>query len=261
MSIKILIAAHKPYRMPEDPLYLPVQVGKELASQEIEGFTGDNTGEHISAKNPLYSELTALYWGWKNLPESCTGLGLAHYRRHFSSGKRGATVWDRVLTLSEAESLLEQAPVILPKKRRYYIETLASHYGHTHDPEHLVKTRAVLSKLQPDYTEAFDRVLKRRSAHMFNMFLMRRPVADAYCEWLFPILFALEDEIDVSKLSRFDARLFGRISELLLDVWLEQTGYAYKEIPFLYMEPVNWPKKIGSFLGAKFGRKKYKQSF
>ena len=62
-------------------------------------------------------------------------------------------------------------------------------------------------------------------------------------------------------LSRFDARLFGRISELLLDVWLEQTGYTYKEIPFLYMEPVNWPKKIGSFLGAKFGRKKYKQSF
>ena len=170
-------------------------------------------------------------------------------------------MWDRVLTLSDAESLLEQAPVVLPKKRRYYIETLASHYGHTHDPEHLIKTRAVLSKLQPDYTEAFDRVLKRRSAHMFNMFLMRRPVADAYCEWLFPILFALENEVDVSKLSRFDARLFGRISELLLDVWLEQTGYTYKEIPFLYMESVNWPKKIGSFLGAKFGRKKYKQSF
>ncbi|WP_292018474.1 DUF4422 domain-containing protein [Megasphaera sp. UBA4382] len=29
MSIKIIVAAHKPYWMPSDPVYLPVQVGAE----------------------------------------------------------------------------------------------------------------------------------------------------------------------------------------------------------------------------------------
>lgn len=264
MSIKILVAAHKPYRMPDDALYCPVQVGKALSSNTMEGFVGDDTGENISAKNPFYSELTALYWGWKNLPSDCTALGLAHYRRHFSSASgtnKKKDVWDCVLTQSEAEALLDRAPIILPKKRHYYIETLASHYGHTHDPVHLQKTRKILEKIEPEYMEAFDRVMKRRSAHMFNMFVMQRPLADAYCTWLFRILFALEEEIDPSLMSRFDARLFGRVSELLLDVWLEKNGYDYVEIPFLYMEPVNWSRKIRSFLQAKFGRKRYDQSF
>ncbi len=30
MDLKILIAAHKPYWMPSDPVYLPLQVGAEV---------------------------------------------------------------------------------------------------------------------------------------------------------------------------------------------------------------------------------------
>ena len=49
MDIKILVAAHKAYWMPEDPVYLPLQVGAE--GKQLLGYTPDNTGDNISAKN------------------------------------------------------------------------------------------------------------------------------------------------------------------------------------------------------------------
>lgn len=79
-NIKILIAAHKPYWMPKDPVYLPLHVGAE--GKPDLGYTKDNTGDNISAKNPNFCELTGLYWAWKNLDADY--LGLVHYRRYFT---------------------------------------------------------------------------------------------------------------------------------------------------------------------------------
>ena len=84
-KIKILIACHRQYPVPAEPCYLPVEVGAALHPQPIPGFTPDNTGENISEKNTHYCELTALYWGWKNLDAAC--IGLVHYRRFFGTGR------------------------------------------------------------------------------------------------------------------------------------------------------------------------------
>lgn len=83
---------------------------------------------------------------------------------------------------------------------------------------------------------------------MFNMFVMKRDKYDAYCEWLFSILFGLE-----SKLEFIEPRLFGFISERLLDVWLKAKGYSYTEIPVSFIESQNWKNKIGCFVKRKFG--------
>ena len=80
MNVKVIVAAHKPYQMPQDEIYLPVHAGCE--GKESIGFQGDNTGDNISLKNPFYCELTCLYWAWKNL--GCDFIGLVHYRRYFS---------------------------------------------------------------------------------------------------------------------------------------------------------------------------------
>jgi len=260
-NIKILVATHKKYQMPIDPCYLPIHVGKEGKSNI--GYMGDNSGENISEKNPYFCELTGLYWGWKNL--KCDYIGSVHYRRHFSNKnfiyRLCHKKFDCVLNNSEVEKLLKRYNVILPKKRNYYIETLHSHYAHTHYAEHLDETRKILDEYYRSYIIDFDIVMKRTSAHMFNMFIMKKELVDEYCEWLFSILNKLEEKIDISKYNSFEARLYGRISELLLNVWLQHKQIEYKEIPYIYIEKINWINKGSSFLKAKFINKKFEKSF
>ena len=127
-NVKIIVAAHKAFRMPDDDMYLPVHVGAEgktdADGQPLDiGFVKDNMGDNISLKNPGYCELTGLYWAWKNLDADY--IGLAHYRRHFSLHKTREP-FDGVLKYSELEPILQTKKVIVPKKRRYYIESLSS---------------------------------------------------------------------------------------------------------------------------------------
>lgn len=67
--------------------------------------------------------------------------------------------------------------------------------------------------------------------------------------------------IDITEYDSFQARLFGRVSELLLDVWIEKNNVKYKEVPYMHMEKINWIKKGKSFLNAKFRGVKFKASF
>lgn len=260
-DIKIIVATHKKYEMPQNKIYLPVQVGAE--GKEDLGYVKDNTGENISIKNPYFCELTGLYWAWKNLKHSY--IGLAHYRRHFSTArKKGKNKDERlqqVLTLQETSQLLQDCDIILPKKRKYYIENLYNHYKHTMFVEPLDETRAIIAERYPEYLKEFDRLKKRTSAHMFNMFIMKREIVNDYCEWLFNILFELEKKIDISEYDSFHARFYGRISELLLDVYIYTNKLKYKEVKVVDIEDINWKKKIKSFLMAKFFGKKYDKSF
>ena len=59
----------------------------------------------------------------------------------------------------------------------------------------------------------------------------------------------------------FHARFFGRVSELLLDVWIQTNHIKYEEIKVIDIEKVNWLKKGTAFLMAKFTGKKYGKSF
>lgn len=256
MNIKILIATHKQFEIPQDPIYLPIRVGSSLTNI-FWGYQKDNTGEHISTKNPYFCELTALYWGWKNLNSDY--IGLVHYRRYLGLKRKKEKI-KGVLTLEQVQELCRKCDIILPQKRKYYIESLWSHYAHTHDLKHLEKTKEIISEVYPEYIPAFEKVMKRTWGHMFNMFIMKKTLVDEYCTWLFNILFQLEKEIDLSKLPAFDARLFGRVSELLLDVWIEKNKYSYKEIKMIQLGNENWPQKIKYFLAAKFFGKKYTQS-
>ena len=79
LTLKIVVAAHKPYGMPRDPVYLPVQVG--AAGKPSIGYMRDDEGDNISARNANWCELTGLYWAWRNV--SADAVGLVHYRRHF----------------------------------------------------------------------------------------------------------------------------------------------------------------------------------
>ena len=99
----------------------------------------------------------------------------------------------------------------------------------------------------------FDEVMKRRSAHMFNMIIAKDKVFSAYSEWLFDVLGEVEKRVDISGYSVSEARIFGYISELLMDVWIEQNQIDYVELPVMFMGNQNMVKKIWMFVVRKFG--------
>lgn len=272
VDIKVIIATHKKYRMPEDKLYLPLHVGAEGKTDEEGnpldlGYQKDNTGENISELNPSFCELTGLYWAWKNLDADY--VGLAHYRRHFMGKGKGKDLFDKVLREKEVRFLIKKGyRVILPKKRNYYIESLYSHYVHTYKAEEIDATRDVINDLYPDYVQAYDEVVKRKSGYMFNMMILPKELMDDYCEWLFNILFELTERVDSSEWSDFQKRYAGRISEIIFNVWLEKKiaddvikKEEIAELPFVYMEKVSKFKKGTAFLKAKFFHKGYEKSF
>lgn len=87
------------------------------------------------------------------------------------------------------------------------------------------------------------------------MMIMKKKYFDEYCEWLFDILFELEKRLDISGYSDYDARVFGFVSERLLDVWVFTKNYKYKELPVGFMEDEHWGRKINNFLKRKFLKK------
>lgn len=252
MNIKIIVATHKPYKMPDDPMYLPVHVGREISenwqTNGLVTYTGDNTGDNISSKNKNYCELTALYWAWKNLEADY--IGLAHYRRHFKGGT--GDKWQSILTKQQAENLLKEYDVILPKERNYFIENTYDQYIHAHNRQDLDKTFEIIQQFYPEYIPAWEKVMNSTKGHRLNMFLMKRQVFDRYMDWLFSILFRLEEVLDISEYSANDRRVFGFVSERLLDIWLLANDIKYINLPVVHMESQNWPKKIFNFLKRKF---------
>lgn len=252
MNIKIAIATHKPYWMPDDPMYVPVHVGAE--GKTPIGYLGDNTGDNISIKNSMYRELTGMYWGGANLEFDY--FGLAHYRRHFCYKKK-RTPKDSILTKQEAEKLLQTADILVPRRRKYYIESLESHFNNMRlstDTDLTVLTSAV-TQITPQYGSAMDRVLSRSWGHMFNMFIMKREVYEPYHRWFFSVLAEVEKKIDMSSsIHPNRSSIIGYLAEFLLDIYLEANNLTYKEINTVFLERQNEMKKIYKFFIRKFRR-------
>ena len=107
MDIKIYTLTHKKFNVPPDPLYVPLQVGSE--EKEDLGYLCDNTGENISALNCYYSELTGLYWIWKNDHET-EYVGTCHYRRFLLNEQ------EKIFTKRELEEKLRSYDLITTKR-------------------------------------------------------------------------------------------------------------------------------------------------
>ncbi len=248
-KIKVLVVSHKPAMMPREGMYLPIFVGpaKEAWSGKMQK---DDEGENIADKNSQYSELTALYWAWKNL--SAEYIGVVHYRRYMSINKCKSL--NNILSKEEAIRELSKNEILVVKPR-LYLETIKKHFVHCHKTMKIASARQieilgdVIKEDSSEYAEAFLYVMNKHSAHMYNMFIMSKADLNEYCSWMFPILFETERRID--KEGILFERLMGSLSEFLLDTWLIKNRKSYKNLK-LYQTEMGLLQRIKRFVQRRY---------
>jgi len=247
-----LVATHKSYHFPNDPIYTPIQVGKTLSRDDF-GYLGDDVGENISQKNRSFSELTALYWAWKNdFFKESNFCGLVHYRRYFS----GTEVFGKIKILNEEdiEEIMTKYDVIAPVRRKYYIETIRNHYEHAHHKKDLDILENVINEYSPEYSGAFSKVMDQRSLHLYNMFVVKTEYYNDYCLWLFTILFEVEKRVDISSYDTYQERVFGFLAERMFNVWMLHHQLKIKEVKVVNLEGENLILKAINMLKRKYSK-------
>jgi len=249
MKTKILISYHKPFEILSDEILTPVHLGRALAKENADGaaaqllhkMAGDDTGDNISAKNPVYNELTAVYWAWKNYDAlgEPDNIGFMHYRRHFVFRKSLKKYYERKkitpdylsrisYSKENIEKLLTEHDFIvnMPHKRA----SVYNHFKNAHDVSELDRALDIISARHPDYTEAANRYVFGQYAFFYNMFIFPRDIFFRYAEWIFDILSELETERGEN------ARLF--VSERLTGIFMTKLlleGLTPAYLPIMYI--------------------------
>lgn len=228
----VYVVGHKEFRLPTDnKIYVPLMVGMQNMNIQ-KNAESDRTGDSIWEKNPMYNELTGLYWIWKNSDANI--IGMCHYRRYFCTlqGKvrnlichdiKGILTEEQILKLlSKTDMIVHNVTIAKDGNRAQFEKELCG--------SDLDITRSIIDELYPEYIEAFDKTMLSRTMHLLNMMICRKEILDRYCEWLFPLLFRLEEQLvknnDGSQ-KGLDRRV-GMVAERLLDVWLLKNNIKYK---------------------------------
>ncbi len=238
-NMKILVCCHQPAKVPNNDVYMPIHAGKAVSGMDL-GIQGDNTGDHISEKNPFYCELTAMYWAWKNL-RNADYVGLCHYRRYFkldggyySHILKRTIEQDPSLNTDQIPSLLSKYDIILPNTT-YTKRSVYELYNLTTIPEQMQIFIRVLLKMHPEYEGDLYRYLNGNQFIKYNMLIANREIFDLYCEFLFPIL----DEVH-SKLKPlpylFYNRVLGIFAEVLLPIYCFHKKYHIKQMPLIHVD-------------------------
>lgn len=227
----IYIATHKKFNVPNLNGYCALQVGAE--GKEKYGYLRDNIGNHISGKNANYCELTGLYWIWKNIDDSYKGL--VHYRRYFGRNNLSNKISD-ICSYEYLLNCLKSVDIVLPYVEYFKQNAKEEILLHCCTEEIFDKLRQIIETKYPDYIETYDSYFNENKASLFNMLFCKREIFDAYCEWLFSILFVLEKQVDLAKLNTYQQRLYGFLSERLLNVWVIKNKLVVKHLPVIHME-------------------------
>lgn len=253
-DIKIFVVCHKPSFVPENPYLFPIQVGAALSKRRLDGMLHDDEGDNISSKNKSYCELTAQYWAWKNIEADY--YGFFHYRRYFSFDPDltrddgwGNIAYERItekvleeikLQPNAMRDLIQKYDVISVKGRRYprikqkgnalnvYQEYGIADFQHRADLDVVLD---VLGEKYPEFKQVADEYMHSNVAYECNMFIMKREVYHAYCQWLFNILFEAEKRIDMTWYSVEEYRVMGYLAERLCGIYLTYLK-RQKEIRF-----------------------------
>lgn len=275
-SVKILVCYHKPATLVENEIFVPIHVGRAQAGFSKDGYIqdnhrqwlldhmiGDDTGDNISDKTLTYSELTALYWAWKNYDRlgDPDYIGLMHYRRFliFHPEPPVNDYWwsqfgsfhAEVLTRKIIDKYLTPAYILkdLEQNDLYLYRIPTSEYPQESEGEERARQwgqelRLSLDCLQENYPELHavtHEYFSRREGNRCNLMLMRKKLFFEYCAFLFEYLEKVEKRIDTTfRYCCARDRVMGLIAEWTLGIWAmhkSKSGQCkVKGLPIIFVD-------------------------
>ena len=237
MDDMILVVTHKNFDDSNLPTgYNVIKVGNGISDEEAldRGWFYDKTKVNISDQNPWYCELTAQYWGWKNIKDKNQITGLVHYRRFFFDYKKNSqTFRDDILTLESARRYLDRYKVILSFPTVKYPGNSSLYRGVPEEKQdkHWVIIDKIIKENYPDLYPTFEKIIYGRFITWGNMLVTSKAIFDEYSAWIFEVLQKYDAEIEKRGEDRIP-RVDGFLSELLLTTWM-YSRFKKKEILFL----------------------------
>jgi len=190
-------------KLPYDYI-VPIFLGNSAQKKSYPGLT-DQTGANIADKNHIYSELTALYWIWKNTDDDF--VGLCHYRRFFD------------ITESEIHRIMSKNQVILPRVQRLRWR-VDQQFIRVHSQEIWNHVLDILYRKYPEYISLGKQIFSDNRLYRYNMFIAERTFAENYCSFVFNVLFELEQVLGPLPLDGYQQRYAGFVSERLLSLYI-----------------------------------------
>ena len=249
------VITHKEFNYPLPKGYLPVLVGAEK-NIGPKAYIHDNVGDNISERNPTYCELTGLYWLWKN--SNTNNIGISHYRRYFSTKRSYPSLYLNTLltgkqlpvSIDKLDEMLKTNNWIVATPEKVQEGSIKKHFEHCHNLEDLLITRDVVREKYPRFLSDFDDFIEQDESSFYNMFYTSKSEMDAYCEWLFKILFEVEKRTDIANYDQYQQRLYGFLSERLLNVWIK-----YRQVSVTYLAEYQTDELDRSYAIDRFKQK------
>lgn len=156
---------------------------------------------NIDFMNPWYCELTGLFYLWQHVNEDV--VGLEHYRRYHLNSK------NEIMSKDEIEEALKDHDIICTKEPDEG-ETLEQRFRFMRNELQYLKD--AIKELHPEQYSRLNEFLQQRWHWQFNMFICKKELLNEYCEWLFPILFA----ITAKYRTKLTKRSIGYLAEIIL---------------------------------------------
>lgn len=246
-------------------IYVPVKCGAVFSETNNHLYLGDDTGDNISEKRMMYGELTVQYWAWKN----CTAdyYGLCHYRRYLSFSDNTLAndhfnmcheiaITDKAIKKHNLFDEIGNSKVIIandvvflrgasvkiilvkggyPKTVR---ELWEAHHNLFIDKKYIDILLSVIKEYRPGYYKSAVGYFNSDIHYGFNCFVMKKEFFLRLCEFQFPVLFKLENQIKNEHYTGLMERLPGYLGEIMYGIFIYHLinveHVKYKELPAVF---------------------------
>ena len=261
-KLRICVSCHKPAKIIENEVMRPIQLGAADAKLKMKGAIRDNEGDNISELNPMYCEMTAQYYAWKNV--DLNYYGFCHYRRYFSFKKKrfiedeygnvleaypsDAMVQKYDLDEKSIESMVSKYDVLISERKNLQKlgepwSTVREHYEkaphlHVEDFDLMMK---IIDEKYPEYSKVAHNFAKGHVMCFCNMYILKKELFFRYSEFVFGVLEEFCKRADMSRYDTEALRTPGHLAERLFNIFLlkieqDNPELKVKELQTVYFE-------------------------